>query len=110
MEERTEDKALTTCSVYTTMASRQEAVGVAAGQRVAVCHCSVRMPLLGTDKRSPLEASWAMAHQVILSLREGRPQTNAQKLSKHHKGQILPDPGRCLLYESLWCNDLKTRQ
>lgn len=45
-EERTEDKALITCSVYTTMASGQETVGVITGQLVEVHHCAWRMPQL----------------------------------------------------------------
>lgn len=49
------------------------------------------------------EALWKLrglrhTYQVILSLRERGQQTNPQKWSKHYKGQILSDPGRCLLF------------
>lgn len=50
LEERLEDKALITCSVYTTVASGQETVGVVTGQRVEAHHCSWRMPQLRTLK------------------------------------------------------------
>lgn len=49
------------------------------------------------------EALWKLrglwhTYQVIFSLRETGQQTNPQKWWKHHKGQILSDPGRCLLF------------
>lgn len=49
LEGRTKDKVLIICSVYTTMASEQETVGVITGQLVEVHHCSGRIPLLRGD-------------------------------------------------------------
>lgn len=90
------------------MASGQETRGVTAGQRAGAHHCSRRMPQLRTLESSPLEAERAVAYRAILGLREGGQKTNAQKLSRHHKGQTLSDPGRRLLLEFLWWDDLKT--
>lgn len=90
LEERTEDKAPITCSVYTTMASGQETVGVITGRLVEVHHCSWRMPRLRTLKA----AHWKLRGlRYSKLLRASENEANKQMLRNYH--DTTKDKSRC---------------